>query len=73
MFGKLVVALLLLALVFMTLKFFRERERRLRERARDGERRHVGAAGKPSKKTVTLEKDPKTGVYRPQNGDGGDP
>ena len=71
MFGKLVVALLLLALVFMTLKFFRERERRLRERARDGERRPVGG-GQRRDETVTLEKDPKTGVYRPQNRDGGD-
>ncbi|HHN67792.1 MAG TPA: hypothetical protein ENK15_07135 [Thermopetrobacter sp.] len=72
MLGKLVIALLLVALVVMTLKFFRERERRLRERARDGEKRRAGVTGKQSGKTVTLKKDPETGVYRPDDANGGD-
>ena len=66
MLGKLVIALLLLALVFMTFKFMREREARLRDRIEKP--RGGGARGeKPADETVTLKKDPETGVYQPSD------
>ena len=68
--GKILVALLLLALVFMTFKFMREREARLRERIERGERGRAEEARAGEKETeadtVTLRRDPRTGVYVPE-------
>ena len=69
MLGKIIIALLLLALVFMTFKFMREREQRLRDRAKrppSVQDRKQGDGEKKSK-TFTLKKDPKTGIYRPDD------
>jgi len=66
MLGKLVIALLLLALVFMTFKFMREREARLRDRIEKPPARKK-TEQKPAGETVTLKKDPRTGVYTPSD------
>ncbi len=66
MAGKFLVALLLLALAWMTLKFLREREARLRERGRRAEERNrPESPQRQDEETITLKKDPETGVYRP--------
>ena len=76
--AKLLVALLLIALVFVFFKFMREREARLRERARLAERlareRKTEAGGTSSGHegggTVDMRRDPKTGVFIPADDDG---
>ncbi len=72
--AKLLVFLLVVALVFVTFKFVREREARLRERARkpahDAPEGKVVEKETEAERTVTLKKDPRTGIYRPSEGDG---
>ncbi len=72
--AKLLVFLLVVALVFVTFKFVREREARLRERARkaahDAPETETVKTESEGPKTVTLKKDPKTGVYEPSGEDG---
>ena len=75
--AKILVFLLVVALVFVTFKFVREREARLRERARKAP--HDAPEGRDAvdgngnreggPKTVTLKKDPRTGVYEPADDD----
>ncbi len=72
--AKILVFLLVVALVFVTFKFVREREARLRERARrtarDTPETKVAETESEGPKTVTLKKDPKTGIYEPSARDG---
>ena len=75
--AKFLVFLLVVALVFVTFKFVREREARLRERARktphDAPEGRDAVDGNGNRergpKTVTLKKDPRTGVYEPADDD----
>ena len=72
--AKFLVFLLVVALVFVTFKFVREREARLRERARkvahDASEAEAAEPEKGGRKTVTLKKDPKTGIYEPSDESG---
>ncbi len=71
MLAKFFMFLLVMALVFMTFKFLREREARLRDRAAGARRKEDAAKVRGSRgkgeKTVTLKKDPKTGIYEPSD------
>ncbi len=71
--AKILIFLLVVALVFITFKFVREREARLRERARkaahDAPDAEGGKTDEGARRTVTLKKDPKTGIYEPSGQD----
>ncbi len=71
MLAKFFIFVLVMALVFMTFKFLREREARMRDKA-SGSRRgkdtgKVRGGHRKGEKTVTLKKDPKTGIYEPSD------
>ncbi len=69
--SKILVLLLVMALVFVTFKFLREREARLRERAGKPAAKDKAVGNdqrQEAERTVTLKKDPKTGVYHPDDG-----
>ena len=66
MLGKLLIALLMLALAWMTFKFLREREERLRDRIERPPAR-TEKKTEAADEAITLKKDPKTGVYEPSD------